>query len=415
MKVADVMSKQVEHVARHTSIKDVCRLIFGRGINGVPVLDKKKIVGFITERDVIAKFYPSIQEYIEDPVNMADFETMEEKASEVFKLPAEKIMSKDPITVSPETPLLRAESLMFVHKIGRLPVVDENGNLVGILSKGDIFKSIVGDRLSVFSDEEYHDWISRQYDLVIEWEERLSNEIPDMTSIFRKEKVKNILDVGCGTGEHDVSLVKKGFKVTGLERSFLMFNKAQEKKNKLPMSLKGNLEFIRGDYKDILSARQNEFDAAIFMGNALPHISDWKEVLKSVSKSLKKRSILVIQITNLEKIFKAGKRLQDFNIRISKKGQGSELAFVEFFDPPRRRGEPATFTMAILGFDGKMWAPRGINNTPVEVLDKDNTASHLKKLGFKKIFFYGSKYWGPIFKEKFDPLESDRLNIVVMR
>ena len=58
MKVANVMSRQVDYVTKNTSVKDVCRLIFGRGINGVPVREGKKIVGFITERDVISKFYP---------------------------------------------------------------------------------------------------------------------------------------------------------------------------------------------------------------------------------------------------------------------------------------------------------------------------------------------------------------------
>ena len=62
MKVSDVMSKQVDFVSTNTSVKDVCRLIFGRGINGVPVCKGKKVVGFVTERDILSKFYTSIQD-----------------------------------------------------------------------------------------------------------------------------------------------------------------------------------------------------------------------------------------------------------------------------------------------------------------------------------------------------------------
>lgn len=415
MRVIDVMSRQVEYVRKGTSIKDVCRIIFGRGINGVPVLDGKKVVGFITERDVLSKFYPSIQEYIEDPVNMADFETMEEKASEIFRLPAEKIMSRNPITISPDTPVLRAQSLMFVHKVGRLPVVDESGNLIGILSKSDIFKSIVGERLPLVSDEEYHDWISRQYDLVMTWEERLSNEIPNLTSLFGKEKVKKVLDIGCGTGEHDISLAKKGFKVLGIERSRLMYEKAENKKNKLPINVKKNLSFMSGDYHELLKDKQNEFDAAIFMGNALAQNLDWRELLKTTAKSLRpKNAVIVLQITNLEKVLKTNKRLQDFNIRISKRGPNNELAFIEFFDQPRKNGE-VNFNMVILEFGGKKWAPKAINNTPVAIINRDNIRSVLEKLGFKKIHFYGSRDWGPFLKEKFESMESDRLSVVARR
>lgn len=412
MKVRDVMSTQVEHVSVNTPVKNVCRLIFGRGINGVPVLDNKKIVGFITERDVISKLYPSIQEYMEDPVNMANFETMENRAYEIFKLPAKAIMSKNPVTVSPETPLLRAQSMMFVQKVGRLPVVDQENRLVGILSKGDIFKAVVGDHLPLVSDEEYHDWISRQYDLVIDWGQRISYEIPDLVALFRKHGVRKVLDIGCGTGEHDLSLVKKGFDVTGLERSALMFDKAQDKKNKLPLKFRKKLLLVRGEYKDILGNMEGYFDAAIFMGNALAHDPDWKGVLTSAARGLKKGGLIVIQTTNLEKVFKQGKRFQDFNVRFSKRGEGEEIAFLEFFDPPRKTGLPANFNMVILTFNGKRWMPKAINNTPVQVLDPKTTASQLKKLGFKSISFYGSRYWGSLFKDKFDPLESDRLNTV---
>src|SRR3989344_5707604 len=119
MKVSDCMSKRVDVVHPDSSVQDVARLIFGRGINGVPVCEDKKLVGFITERDILAQFYPSIQEYVEDPLNATDFEAMEEKASEIFEKKALEIMSESLVTVNPNTPLLRAQSLMFIHKVVR--------------------------------------------------------------------------------------------------------------------------------------------------------------------------------------------------------------------------------------------------------------------------------------------------------
>src|SRR3989344_3043834 len=233
MVVSDVMSTAVDYVTTNTSVRDIARLIFGKGINGVPVLDKTKLVGFITERDILAKFYPSVEEYMEDPVNTSDFISMEKKVSNILSLSAGKIMSRNPVTVTADTPILKAQSLMFINKIGRLPVVDKKNHLVGIVSKGDVFRSVVGDQIPSSAEEEYHDWVARHYDLTMEWEERLGNEIPDLTKLFKKKGVKNVLDILCGTGEHDISLAKRGFNMVGLNSSVNMYRKAASKTRNL--------------------------------------------------------------------------------------------------------------------------------------------------------------------------------------
>ena len=115
MKVKDAMSKKVDYVFTGSKLKDVSKLIFIHNINGVPVVKGKKVVGFITERDILAKFFPTISEYMEDPVNTSNFERMEIKIDEVFDLTAEKIMSKRLVTIEPMDPILRAESLMLSH------------------------------------------------------------------------------------------------------------------------------------------------------------------------------------------------------------------------------------------------------------------------------------------------------------
>lgn len=147
MKVANAMSKKVDFVTPKTKVKELSRLIFLHHINGVPVLKGKKVVGFITERDILHQFFPSMQEYMEDPVNESNFEKMEKNITRIFELSADRIMSKHPITIHADSPLLEAQSLMFMHKIGRLPVVDKKKNIVGIIAKGDIFKYLVGKRL----------------------------------------------------------------------------------------------------------------------------------------------------------------------------------------------------------------------------------------------------------------------------
>ena len=147
MKVANAMSRKVDSVSPKTKVKEISKLIFLHHINGVPVLKGKKVIGFITERDILHQFFPSMREYMEDPVNEANFETMEKNITQIFELTADKVMSKHPITIHPDSPLLEAQSLMFMYKVGRLPVVDKKKNIIGIIAKRDIFKYLVGKRL----------------------------------------------------------------------------------------------------------------------------------------------------------------------------------------------------------------------------------------------------------------------------
>ena len=185
MKVADVMSKQVDYVRVTDKVERAVMLIFGRGINGVPVCEGKKVVGFVTEQDILNKFFPTIHELIQDTVHEANFETMEEKAATILSLPVLKIMSKRPTTVTPDTPILRAQSLMNVKNIGRLPVVDNEGRILGIVSKGDVFRSLIGEKILSAENQDYNDFLSRTYYSTVDWEDRVRKEIPDLIKLLK--------------------------------------------------------------------------------------------------------------------------------------------------------------------------------------------------------------------------------------
>lgn len=417
MKVADIMSKHVDYVPSNESVKEVCRLIFGRGINGVPVCKEKKVIGFITERDILSKLFPSVQEYIEDPFREGNFEGMEKKVLDIFLLPAEKIMSKNPATILAQAPVLQAQSLMTIHKIGRLPIVDKKGNLIGIISKGDIFRAVVGDNIPFAADEEYHDWLSKHYDLVVKWQERLGNEIPDLVRLLKEQKMHSVVDIGCGTGEHDIVLAREGFRTVGLENSKLMHRSAERKRELLPDDMKAKVEFINGNYVDMLRERSGEFDTAVFLGNAFAHLGkNYKKVLSETVKALsQKHACLIFQTINFEKVFKVKKRFLDMNFARSELGIEYEHGFLEFYTPSKKNNDMFTLTMAIFDFDGKKWKSRSMNSTQIAPLYKEDMESLLKAHGFKNISFYGSQFLGPLFKEPFRLLESDWLNIVAKR
>lgn len=145
MKVSDIMQKNLDVVAPSAAVIDAAKLIFKHNHTGLPVVDgKNKLVGFITDQDILSECFPSMKEYMEDVVHGRDFNAMEKKLKEIMKMKVKDVMSKTVVSIEKNKSLLNAESIMKVKDIARLPVVDEKNHLIGILTKRDIFRTLVG-------------------------------------------------------------------------------------------------------------------------------------------------------------------------------------------------------------------------------------------------------------------------------
>ena len=144
MRVREVMKTRVYSVSPTTPVSKVASMIAQLRISGVPVLDDaKKLVGIVSEKDVIKAMYPSYDELINDPVASRNFEAMEDRYEDLGRILAQEIMTRGVVTVPPEMPALQAGSLMIRERIRRLPVVDsQNGNLLGIITLGDIHQAL---------------------------------------------------------------------------------------------------------------------------------------------------------------------------------------------------------------------------------------------------------------------------------
>jgi CBS domain-containing protein len=145
VKVRDIFQKNVDFITPNATLLDAAKVIFGHNHKGVPVikLPNKKLVGFITEQDILSQLFPNIKDLIEDYAHARDFEAMEGKVKMILVKKVKEVMSKQITAIHMDEPILEAESLMKLKDISRLPVIDNKGNLIGIISKGDIFRALV--------------------------------------------------------------------------------------------------------------------------------------------------------------------------------------------------------------------------------------------------------------------------------
>ncbi len=418
MKVANFMRTSVVSVPSDEPVRTVTRLIFNLGIKSVPVTDGGKLVGIVTEEDILTKLFPSVRDFMEDRGDSHDFEAMEKNLSALINKPVKKIMSVRPRVVHPDLPIMQAQSIMIVQKISHLPVVDEDKKLVGIISQGDVFRAVVGQEIPYDDNEEYHAWLSRHWDLVVPWKQRLSGEIAAFNKLFEKKYSYRILDIFCGTGEHAIALAREGYDVIGMNKYTLMHNAAMKKYAQIPEYLQRRVDFVQGDYVELLKDKKEDYDAAIFMGNALSHNPhDYKKIIKTTSQSLtKKNALMILQIANFDKILGNG-GLQDFNMRPSKVNDDAKYAFIEFYDGGRTttKKDLLTLNMAILREANHRWRFAAMNSTPIAYITADSISALLKENGFKKIEIYGSHFLEPLFEHKFSVSEHDWMNVVASR
>jgi CBS domain-containing protein len=124
--VRDVMMAPANTLPHDSSLLMAVIAMRRDGIRHLPVVDGQKLVGVLSERDVL-RCAPSMLA----PINQDEYNSLFENT------PVTKVMHREPLTVSPDMPLRDALALMMENKLGCLPVV-EAGGVVGILTRSDM-------------------------------------------------------------------------------------------------------------------------------------------------------------------------------------------------------------------------------------------------------------------------------------
>jgi CBS domain-containing protein len=143
----DIMTPDPRTVARELPVTDAARLMTENRIGALPVLEGAKLVGIVTEGDLIMQevkiefptYIHLLDGFIMYPPSTAKFESELKKA---VGATVGDVMTGNPVTVQADTSVADLATLMVDREVSRVPVLDGD-KLVGIVSKSDIVRSLV--------------------------------------------------------------------------------------------------------------------------------------------------------------------------------------------------------------------------------------------------------------------------------
>jgi len=140
------MTREVVSIRPEASVEELAKLLEEHRISGVPVLDKTGgLVGVVTQSDLVQR---SRDLELPPALNILDFHLFLEMPSH-FKKRLEKllgnkvrdVMTADPVSIAPDTPVNEIAGLMTAQGVHTLPVLAE-GKLVGIVGKLDLIRGL---------------------------------------------------------------------------------------------------------------------------------------------------------------------------------------------------------------------------------------------------------------------------------
>jgi CBS-domain-containing membrane protein len=148
MKTAqEIMSRDVFTVRTDMPLDELAREFSEKRVSGFPVLGSAgELVGVVTESDLIHQnqrlHIPTTFALLDSVIVLGSSKRMEEEFRRVAATTVEEIMTREPLTISPETPASEIAAIMADRHIHTLPVTDDEGRLLGIIGKLDVIRAI---------------------------------------------------------------------------------------------------------------------------------------------------------------------------------------------------------------------------------------------------------------------------------
>lgn len=144
--VGEYMKTEVVSVKPEATVRELVELFKETGVAGCPVVDETGgVVGMVTEGDVVAQdadlHFPRYFEFLDSLIYLESPKKFEERLRKITGATVGDIMTRDVITVSPQSSVHAAATIMADNRINRIPVV-EKGKLVGIIGRHEVLRAM---------------------------------------------------------------------------------------------------------------------------------------------------------------------------------------------------------------------------------------------------------------------------------
>jgi CBS domain-containing protein len=135
--VNEVMTTHVVAVTKDASFRDIAVMLRQHRVSAFPVVDADgKVIGIVSEADMLPKEALLAAPGVRAPAGLP--ESQHNDFAKAAGVTAASIMTGTPITITPDEPVTSAARLMYSCRVKSLPVVTEQGYLVGIISRADV-------------------------------------------------------------------------------------------------------------------------------------------------------------------------------------------------------------------------------------------------------------------------------------
>jgi acetoin utilization protein AcuB len=130
MQLESIMTRDVATVSMDATLREIRHLFHTRGFHHVVVIDHDRVVGIISDRDLLRNISPFVDTPSERTVDAASLNRH-----------AHQIMTRKLIAGTPGMPTATAAAVMLKHGISCLPVLDARGRCVGIITLHDMLRA----------------------------------------------------------------------------------------------------------------------------------------------------------------------------------------------------------------------------------------------------------------------------------
>jgi CBS-domain-containing membrane protein len=144
MKVREIMTKDLTSVESDIPVRELIFILDNARMPNIPIVDDEgKLVGIISEKDVIRAALPGYFEMLHSASFIPDMNQLARKLAEIANDPISGYMRDDPLHVTEQDDVLQAADLIIRQGLKNLPVVDAQMHLIGRVKRIDLLKHFV--------------------------------------------------------------------------------------------------------------------------------------------------------------------------------------------------------------------------------------------------------------------------------